>query len=153
MSLAARLALLLALLTACAAGAWKAYTMGHAAGAAEVQSQLETLRHAVEMANTEAANKSAALQRKVTEAQNAARIRERDLEALAAGAGAESDGLRNDLARLRDQYAGATDSARAERAAAVAHVLGECSRAYSDLAKKADRHVNDIRTLIEASPK
>jgi chromosome segregation ATPase len=110
------------------------------------------LQLAVAVANTEAANKSAALSAAVTKAQNEAQKRETELRAAAAAAGAESDGLRNDLSSLRDQLAGLTEQARTERSAAIADVLGQCAQRYSDLAARCDRHVSDIQTLIEAWP-
>ena len=95
----------------------------------------------------------AAMQTQVTKAQNEAKKRETELRAAAAGAAAESHGLRDDIDRYRDTIASATDAARTERAAAVAAVLGECADRYQVLAGRADRHVNDLRMMIDAWPK
>lgn len=107
----------------------------------------------LEKAATKAAEDSRAMQEKVTEAQNEARKRETNLRAAAAAAADQLDGLRVDLDATRDQLAGATREAAIERSVAVGAVLQECGRRYTGLAAKADRHVSDIRTLIDAWPK
>lgn len=112
--------------------------------------QMET---AIAQANTEAALKTAALQSAVTKAQNDARTREIDLRASAAAAASESDGLRADVENLRHQLAGATHDAAVERATAIGGVLSQCAARHQELAQRCDRHVNDVRTLIEAWPK
>lgn len=108
---------------------------------------------AIANANTEAARKTAALQSAVTKAQNDARTREIDLRAVAAAAVSESDGLRIDAENLRQQLAGASAASAIERAATVATVLSQCAAKHQVLAERCDRHVNDVRTLIEAWPK
>lgn len=114
---------------------------------------LAALRLEVAEANTRAANQAAQLEAAVTKAQNEAKQREHDLRAAAAGARAESDGLRDDLAVLRDQLAGATHAAAVDRAAAIGAVLQQCSARHQSLAERCDRHVNDIRTLMDAWPR
>jgi septal ring factor EnvC (AmiA/AmiB activator) len=123
------------------------------ADADQAREQVASLREAIAQANTEAAQRTAALQSQVTKAQNEAKKRETELRAAAAGAAAESDGLRGDIARYRDTLASATDAARTERVAAVATVLGHCADRYQVLSERADRHVNDLRTMIDAWPK
>lgn len=107
----------------------------------------------MEKAATDAAEESRALQEQVTEAQNEARKRETNLRAAAAAASSQLDGLRGELGATRDQLANASKDAAVERAVAVGAVLDECSRRYTGLAATSDRHVNDIRTLIDAWPK
>ena len=107
----------------------------------------------MQKAATQAAEETAALQTKVTEAQNDARKREITLRADADGARGELDGLRIEIDAARDQLATASRDAAAQRAVAVGAVLQDCSRRYSGLAEKADRHVNDIRTLTDSWPK
>lgn len=123
------------------------------ADAAQAREQVATMQAAIAQANTEAAQRVAAMQTQVTKAQNDAKKRETELRAAAAGAAAESDGLRDDIARYRDTLASATDAARTDRAAAVASVLGHCAERYQVLSERADRHVNDLRTLIDAWPR
>lgn len=120
---------------------------------ANAERQVAELRHAIDVANTEAANKAAALQSAVTKAQNEATKREATMRAAYSAAVSESDGLRDDAANLRNQLAGATAAASAERAAAVAAILADCGREYQRLAQKADRHASDARTLSEAWPR
>lgn len=112
--------------------------------------QMET---AIAMANTEAANKAASLQSTVVKAINESKTRETILRAAAAAAATESDGLRGDLDAMRLQLDSASRDAAVERANAVGAVLLQCSRAHQSLAEKADRHVNDLRTLIDAWPR
>lgn len=119
----------------------------------KAKDDLADARQAIAVANTEAANKATALQTQVTKAQNEARKRETDLRAAADDARSESDGLRDDLARLRDELAEAAGNATAERAAALGVVLHKCAAEYQGLAQRCDRHVNDLRTLMEAWPR
>lgn len=117
------------------------------------QTRVAELRTAIATAEARAAEQAAEMLQKVTEAQNESKKREALLRASADSARSELDGLRGDIDHMRDQLAGATASAATERAAAVGAVLQQCAARYSDLAAKADRHVNDIRTLIEAWPR
>jgi hypothetical protein len=112
--------------------------------------QMET---AIARSNTEAANKTAALSNAVLKATNEAKTRETALRAAADAAATESDGLRADVENLRGQLSGATAAASAERAVAIAGVLSQCAARHQVLAERCDRHVNDVRTLIEAWPK
>ena len=90
---------------------------------------------------------------KVIEAQNESKKREALLKAAAESARAESDGLRSDTQALRSQLDQLSRDAVIERAAAIGAVLAQCSARYQVLAERSDRHVNDLRTLIEAWPK
>jgi chromosome segregation ATPase len=149
-----RWALLAALVAALAGAAWQTVKLASArSDLLTAERQIADMRTAIAVANTEAANKTAALQSFVTKAQNEAKKRENDLRAAAAGAQSESDSLRNDLNTLRQQLATASSDARAERASAIAAVLAQCSARYQMLAERCDRHVNDLRTMTEAWPK
>ena len=92
------------------------------------------------------------LQQKLQEAQDAARQRETVLRRDADAARVAAGGLRDDLAALRRGTAQASDEARALAAAAVDDVLGQCTDRYQRLAETSDRHVSDLRTLIDAWP-
>ena len=154
LSLVPRWALLTALVAAGAfAGVQTIRLAASETEAAQARGNVASMREAIAQANTEAAQRTAALQSQVTKAQNDAKKRETELRAAAAGAAAESDGLRGDIAHYRDTLASATDAARTERAAAVASVLGHCADRYQVLSERADRHVNDLRTMIDAWPK
>lgn len=140
-------------LVALAMGAGLTTAMVQTVRLSAAREDLAALRLQVAEANTRAANQAAELEAAVTKAQNEAKQRERDLRAAAAGARAESDGLRDDLATLRDQLAGATHAAAIDRAAAIGAVLQQCSARHQSLAERCDRHVNDIRTLMDAWPR
>lgn len=92
------------------------------------------------------------LQQKLQEAQDAARQRETTLRRDADAARTAVGGLRDDLAALRRRTASDSEAARALAAAAVDNVLLECADRYRGLAETADRHVSDLRTLIDAWP-
>lgn len=146
--LAAAVAALLAL------SGWQAFQLaGTRADVATAQRDAAALQLAIADANTRAAQQAAALSQAVTKAQNEAKSRENTLRAAADSARSESDGLRNDLNALRGQYDQLSRDAVIERAAAVGVVLDQCARQYQGLAEKADRHANDVRTLIEAWPR
>jgi len=68
---------------------------------------------------------------------------------------ADADAARGELDRLRDATATvrtpADDAAAcADRTAAIGKLLNQCAAAYQELGERADRHVNDIRTLTAA---
>ena len=119
---------------------------------ADTRVEVATLKQAVAEAQALAAQQTAALQSQVTKAQDEARTRERALRVAAAAAATESDGLRADVEALRGQLAEATREAAVERATAIGAVLQQCAARHQDLAQRCDRHVNDIRTLIDAWP-
>lgn len=70
----------------------------------------------------------------------------------------DADLARTELGRLRLAVASAVQTASTdpvacpERAASLGDVLTELGRAGAELAEKADRHVNDVKTLIDAHP-
>lgn len=111
------------------------------------------LRAAIAEANTRAAEVAAENSANALKAQNEARKRENALRDAADSARRESDGLRDDADNLRLQLEASTKDAAIERASAIAGVLSQCSARYQVLAERSDRHVNDLRTLIDAWPK
>ena len=121
--------------------------------AATARIESASLRVAMAEANTQAALQSAALSNQILKAQNEAKIREAGLQLAAAAATTESDGLRDDLAGVRDQLSQLSRDAVVERAAAVGDILAQCSARYTKLAATADRHASDVRTLIDAWPR
>jgi hypothetical protein len=115
--------------------------------------EVATLHAAIADANTLAAQQAADLTATVLKAQNEAHTREAALRSAAAAAATESDGLRSDVEALRASLAGASSDAAVERAAAIGVVLGQCAARYQVLAQRSDRHVSDLRTLMDAWPK
>lgn len=85
-------------------------------------------------------------------AQNARALRESQLRADAAASSAVVTGMRGALAAavqtIRDDPATCADTA-----ATFGVVLSDISGAYSELAGTCDRHVSDIKTLIDSYPK
>jgi len=85
-------------------------------------------------------------------------IHQAELKALSNAAAlqqsrAESVRLRDELASARSQLSGSTcDSVRAY-ANAASVVLDQCSRAYQDLAGKADGHAAAVELMIAAWPR
>jgi hypothetical protein len=108
---------------------------------------------ALAKANEQALVGYVAMERKKQEALNEAnRIAQRNA-AAAATARADADRLRNDLAASNASMPTATLASVRRYATAVNSVFAECVREVEDLAKKADGHALDSRTLVEAWPK
>ena len=85
-------------------------------------------------------------------------IRNSTVRAIAARR--DADAARSELDRLRDAtratrggVPGESASACAERADTAGQLLGACAAEAQELARIADRHANDARTLIESWPK
>lgn len=86
-----------------------------------------------------------------------AAIKQREAESTAAKASAvraatESDRLRKQLATVPDRISTATESAIREYATTSGELLGECTRAYQEVAGQADTHAIDVRVLLNAWP-
>lgn len=120
---------------------------------AQANQTISSLKISIEESNTRAATQAANLKSEVIKAQNEAKQREQILRGVINAAATESNGLRNDLDAMREQFDYLSRDAIAQRATAVASVLGECSKRYAELAEKADRHASDVKTLMAAWPK
>lgn len=88
----------------------------------------------------------------VQEAQANGLKREETIKALAAAVGKSSDSLRNTANAIRLGLPHATVEAARTAADAFAAVFSECQRRYIEVARAADGHANDVRTLEEAWP-
>lgn len=119
--------------------------------------QLAEIRHDQAVASKEAEKfaRQAETQRRsdVDEA-----IRNSTVRAVAARR--DADAARGELERLRDAtratrggVPGEPPGACVARADAAADVLGQCAAAYQELARAADAHASDARTLSEAWPR
>jgi preprotein translocase subunit SecF len=86
------------------------------------------------------------------EARKNATERDVTIRSLAAAASTPSNSLRDALASLSRQASTATAEANAKSTIALAAILNDCQASYRELAEKADRHVNDIKTMQEAWP-
>ena len=134
-----------------AAGTWRVQEWRHAALDADRAAAAQEARRNQERATRETETRR---QREVTHAQQQAADRASLARRDADSARAELDRLRHDITTARaDAVPGSACAASDRRAAAAADILAECSAAYQSLARTADGHVNDVRTLIEAWPR
>lgn len=100
-------------------------------------------------ARAQAEARTAELQETKDEAIRRANQRAIEQRSAADSARSELDRLRGDIA-ARD--AASAGSPGADAAATARALLADCAARYSDLAAKADRHVNDAVTLRDAWP-
>lgn len=106
---------------------------------------------AVSEASRRAQSISNDLQRTKDEAIAKAQNRAKENAAAAGRAKSELDSLRNEIATTT----GNTDhscKAVADRAATLGDVFGECAGELTEMARKADGHVNDLRTYTDSWP-
>lgn len=92
------------------------------------------------------------LSAQVQEAQANGLKREETIRTLAAAVGKSSDSLRNTANAIRLGLPHATVEAARTAADAFAAVFTECQQRYVDVARAADGHASDVRTLEEAWP-
>lgn len=85
------------------------------------------------------------------EALNNARTRENEIRLAADGARSELDRLRGTI-RTKSAAVTASPASAVDYSIASADVFGECAAELAALAGKADGHVSDLRTMIEAWP-
>jgi hypothetical protein len=108
---------------------------------------------ALARANADALLKYTAMERQKQEALNEAnRISQRNA-AAAATARADADRLRNDLTTTTSRVPTATVASLRNYTTTISSVFAECVREIEDLAKTADGHALDSRTLMGAWPK
>lgn len=88
----------------------------------------------------------------VQEAQANGLKREETIRTLAAAVGKSSDSLRDTANAIRLGLPSATVEAARTAADAFAAVFTECQQRYVEVARAADGHANDVRTLEEAWP-
>lgn len=104
------------------------------------------------LAHKAALDRYAELERQKQEAVNEAnRIAQRNARA-AASARAESERLRNQVAAASSGVSTATAASLRDYAATLSTVFGECVTELEGLAKTADGHALDSRTLRQAWP-
>ena len=119
--------------------------------------QIATMKAAQQEALNTATREARAQESKrfqgVQDAESAAKTR-------AVAARRDADAARGELERLRDTIRtstggvpGESAGACAQRADAAGQLLGACAAEAQELARIADGHANDARTLIEAWPK
>jgi len=134
-----------------AAGTWRVQEWRHAAIDADRAAAAQEARRNQERATREIETNR---QQKVTHAQQQAADRASVARRDADSARAELDRLRDDITTARtDAVPGSACASSDRRAAAAAELLAECSAAYQGLARAADGHAGDVRTLMQAWPK
>lgn len=113
------------------------------------QEQRQAYQDAVDTAK----DKTAALETKVKEAENAATEREKENKVLADAVVRTSASLRDATATTRRGLPVASREACVKTADTGLALLDKCQAEYGRLAAAADGHVSDIKTLTEAWPK
>jgi hypothetical protein len=88
----------------------------------------------------------------VSNAQSAATRRDASLRRAAADS-ADQLRLLHEASAAALRTAATSLDACTERAATFSRLLDHCGQDYQDLGERADRHVSDIRTLMDAWPK
>lgn len=124
--------------------------------AERIQSEFHAYRADAEAAGAAAARQALAdfiaMQERKDAAIKNAEARARTHAAAAAGARAERDSLRDELAAARAGLPTASCASVREHAAALNTVFDQCAGALEDLAGKAQGHAADALTLREAWP-
>ena len=113
------------------------------------QEQRQVYQDAVDAAK----DKTAALETKVKEAENAATERAKENKILADAVNRTSASLRDATATTRRGLPSISGDACIKTADAGLALLDKCQAEYGRLAALADGHVSDIKTLTEAWPK
>jgi hypothetical protein len=141
---------LVALLAALSGGLWKLdksrQSIGYGRAVAEYTAQALKADQAARQREQE-------LQSQVTKAQDDSKLRETKLSADAAAARRAANGLRDDLATIRNSLPSLAHDAIERYADTASIVFQECTDRYSDLAAKTDAIASDRQTLIDAWPR
>jgi hypothetical protein len=122
-----------------------------------LQSQIDGMvaRHTENLAkaNAQALAKYTEMERKKQEAlDEASKLIKRNADA-ARSVGLERDRLRQQLATANSRMSTASCPTVVDYSATLSFVLGECAAEVDGLAKTADGHAVDVRTLINAWPR
>lgn len=115
------------------------------------QSQISAIEAERQAERNEAERKTRRISDQYMEALNNARARENEIRLAADGARSELDRLRITI-KKRSAAVTASPSSAVDYSIASADVFGECAAELTALAGKADGHVSDLRTMIEAWP-
>jgi len=132
------------------AGAWQTQEWRYEAQIADIQAQHAT---ALASANQKALDDTIKMQRIKDAAIAKAEQRAAQNAAAARDARRTADGLRGTIYQFRASLPSLAPATAIERADTAAELFGQCAGALTDVAAKADRHVNDKVMLIEAWPR
>ena len=134
-----------------------AFVTGVFTGRDQVQDKWDAARavqvQAAFAAERLARSKEQSLMTQLTEAQNAATLREAKIRADYTAAHAAALGLRDTLAAARQRLPADPATAGSQTATTGLDLLGECGAAVEQLAAAADAHASDVKTLTDAWPK
>ena len=114
--------------------------------------EAQAAAEALATANQAALDKTIEMQRKKDAAIRSAETRAAAHRAAAAGAATESDSLRAQLAEARVQLSSAACSAVRTYADTLNQLFDQCQGRLAALARAADGHAADTRTLMDAWP-
>jgi len=132
------------------------FLAGLAAGWWAQDGRIDALKnqHAATLAQSKAAAAQTETQllKAVQDAQTQAVFRAKVVRRDARASADALERLRDDLARVRAAALAATPPACPEPRPALGELLAECAAELRDVAEKADRHVSDVRTLVDAWP-
>jgi hypothetical protein len=119
--------------------------------------RIAELKQGISSANEQAALAGAAMEKRVREATQNALVRQNILAADRARALSELDGLRVAVSQAQRGFGlradGSTLAPSLDATIALGDVLLESSERYTELAETCDRHVSDIKTLIDSWPR
>ena len=115
------------------------------------QSEISAIEAERQAERNEAERKTRRISDQYMEALNNARTRENEIRLAADGARSELDRLRVTI-KKRSSAVAASPASAVDYSIASSDVFGECAAELTALAGKADGHVTDLRTMIEAWP-
>ena len=105
------------------------------------------------VAQAESLDRERKLTQQRDEAISHATERDQTIRSLASSSAAAADGLRRAIDATRARLPSDSPGAARYAADTFATLFDECQVRYRDVAEKADRHANDVQTLIAAWPK
>jgi len=135
---------------AAATGAWQVQNWRYTGQIARIQSEQA---EAVADARQAAINEATRLQAQKDQALHEAAQQAQRNAAAAAAARRESDGLRVELTEARLRMSSSTCASVRDHAAALSGVFDQCVGSLEGMARQADGHALDARTLMQAWPK
>ena len=118
---------------------------------AHYQNQIAAIEAERQAERNEAERKTRLIADQYTEALNNARKRETDLRLSVDGARSELDRLRVTI-KAKASTVAASPASAVNYSLAVSELFAECAGEYQAMAGKADGHVADLTTMIEAWP-
>lgn len=104
------------------------------------------------LAEQEARQRESELTRQIQEAENAATIREQQIQTLSSAVANVSSRLRDRTTSIKNGLSEFSIDTLRQTADTALDVFGDCQGKYGELAEKADRHASDVEKLVDAWP-